>query len=220
MGNLRFSKVWHITFSQSVADVGGQTWSPFSVSYLPFRAVTLLCSWRGFDSVGKSLVTRWFHMHILHAQISLLKMGLKHWAILYSVSCLACGKTTWGDFSHRIPIWTLNISYRISEWTPWFPWAVILSVFTFLQWLHFPRVEQTLFSSNRGTTVWLILFVAFPSIPQGYVYGIRDFQNDFLTNEELVIESCGVTTVETLGSHIIVMSLVLDIIGQISISVF
>lgn len=81
-------------------------------------------------------------------------------------------------------------------------------------------MEQTLFSSNMGTTVWLILFVAFPSIPLGYGYGIRDFQNDFLTNEELVIESCGVITFETLGSHIIVMSLVLDFTGQISISVF
>ena len=45
--------------------------------------------------------------------------------------------------------------------------------------------------------------------------------NNFLmTSEELVIESCGVVTFETLVSHIIVMSPVLDITGQTSISVF
>ena len=80
-------------------------------------------------------------------------------------------------------------------------------------------MEQTPFSSNMGTTVWFIfslwLFHLF------HWDGIRDFQNNFLmTSEELVIESCGVVTFETLVSHIIVMSPVLDITGQTSISVF
>lgn len=38
MRNLRFSRVWRITVSQSVADVGGQTWSPFSQSLIYFQS--------------------------------------------------------------------------------------------------------------------------------------------------------------------------------------
>ena len=146
MGNLRFSKVWHITVSQSVADVGGQTWSPFSVSYFPFRAVTLLCSWRGFDSVGKSLVTRWFHMQVLHAQISLLKLELKHWTILYSVLLPSLWKDHMRGF--QSPDSHLDIEHLIQDF--WMDSVISLSCDSFN--LHIFAV--TAFPTGGADTVF------------------------------------------------------------------
>ena len=155
--------------------------------------MTLLCSWRGCDSVGKNLLTRWFHMHVSHAQTSLLKMELKHLAIRHSILLPSLRKDHMRAF--QSPDSNLDIEHFIQDFRMdrCFPWAVILSIFTFLKWLHFPRVEQTLFSSNMGTTVWFIL-----SLWLFHLFhwdGIRDFQNNFLmTSEELVIESCGGVT--------------------------
>ena len=68
----------------------------------------------------------------LCAQILLPRMELMHLSIQCSVLLPTLCKSTWWHFSDMIPSWTLTISYRASEMTPCFPWAVTCSVFTFL----------------------------------------------------------------------------------------
>lgn len=201
MRNLRFSKVWRITVSQSAADTGGQTWSPFSQSLIYFQsgdfALFLKRLWQCWKKLSNQVVP-----HACSTCTDFIaNNGIKasSFSALYPLAQPVEGHT-------RGVSVTQFQSGHLTFHTGFLNGPMLsLSCDSFnlhiLKWLHCPRWSRHVFLPT-----WVLL-CGLSSLWLFHLFhwdGIRDFQSDFLmTNEELVIESCGVITFETLGSHLL-----------------